>query len=125
MELVQRESAPAQEGIDLAEQRLIFVQRYELDFDVHDKRGLQTLWRALEHHHLGALDVDLEQIDVRSLRNIVQTCGLNLMRSDDLEDLHQMLEIPCDCEVGLEQRRGERSAALVENPRRAIADEIR
>src|SRR5258708_7809257 len=104
LQMMQRESASAQKRVDVGEERLILVQRNEIDFDVDNQRRFQTFERALKDQDLGPLYVHFEKINIRRFRNVVEAHGENLMRPDDLEAFGEMFEILRHSEIGFEQR---------------------
>ena len=101
---MQREIARAEKRVDVGEQRLILVERNEFHFHIDDKRRVQTLARALEHHHLAPLNVDFEKIDAGGFRNVVEPGGSDLMCFHHLEIFGETLEMLRQCEIGLEKR---------------------
>ena len=67
-QIEQQKAEPAQKTIDVREERLIPVDRRELDFDFDAKRrARERLLRAFEHQQLTALRVRLHEIDVVDL----------------------------------------------------------
>ncbi|HYT76757.1 MAG TPA: hypothetical protein VEL79_18525 [Vicinamibacterales bacterium] len=70
-------------GIDIREERLILVNRGELNFDFHaDSRRRQRLRGAVEHEQLASLSVGLDEVQVgeaSAREQVVERVGLYLL----------------------------------------------
>ena len=72
VDVVRDHAKAAKLEVDLAEQRLILVERQETHLGVDRHRALEILAAALEHQELRALHVDLQEIERRDLGQIVE-----------------------------------------------------
>src|SRR5581483_8752956 len=72
VEAVEPESRLAQGDVDVAEQRLVDIDRDELDLAMDDQRGLEHALRPQNDVELGALDIELDVVDVLDLGNVVE-----------------------------------------------------
>jgi hypothetical protein len=76
---VQEKSLRSQMCIDIREQRLVLVERHELDFGMDHERALQSLGGALQDHEFCALHVEFEKVDAHGLRDVVKALGFRAM----------------------------------------------
>lgn len=78
--------------VHIREKGLLRIERSELYFRVDHHSPSQPPRRTMEDVEFGALDVDLEIVDIRALRHVIETVCLDRSLADHSHELLQAIE---------------------------------
>ena len=93
---MKHKAAPAQQAIDIREERLLLLKRNELDFALDDEASLKGFGCAMQNLRLASLSIQFEQITalLTDLSDVVEANGVDFRRRDHLHQLGQIIEKP-------------------------------